>query len=700
MLLNALALGLIFIARFFVTSQAADNSHTGIDDDFPDPLNAAQFDTEMSKHLHVVEFYSPYCHHCKALAPIWKNAWRNFRDEGRKLNISFAQINCVESGDLCHRERITAYPAIKLYGPNGFIKDFPLAQKRNLETLTNFARQEAMNADNFDTGFLKSQSHLLKGTEFLSLLAGNAEGPHLVSFWPSKNLMTTDDSSIEFENCDDCHSFQNTWTVLSNKLISENFTINHLNCESEMKICRELGFSDLTEITNHRADRSPHVVLIVPKKKAGNLFYYEGDEHTVRDYEDFARRTTFNAQAPTVSNDVLGQLISEPFQMKKSPGSPDGSIHIVFRYEPDTVVQEDFDILEHLIKPVSNIPNAYLHKSTDDLLSFSHELFKSMYGLINYNPGEEAKLPNEEFFSMSAITQYPTFFMFKQGSTIPNIFHGYSTTEMRDFDLITEWIEQDSLPLLNELTPVTYLKLLEYHPELYHFMAIQLVNTSTEAELSRSLDYIENFRLSAFDYESIRNDYLMETVAAERKTKDEAVRAMKAKHAASADIVKKMRDEITHEKGHRVLLTFLDLSTHDWLLAQAGLQPSDRNYRNGEVLIVDKKSCSTYVERDSLGEILRADTPFAVKDTLSRLSFPSRYNSDTIERVQIQGSNRVRFSVISSISEHGFVGYVLILALIVFAVRVPKMLRKISNARKYRSRRDTTGLLGKEKSKD
>lgn len=44
------------------------------EDQFPDPLTATNFETEVSKHLHVVEFFSPYCSHCKHMAPKWKEA--------------------------------------------------------------------------------------------------------------------------------------------------------------------------------------------------------------------------------------------------------------------------------------------------------------------------------------------------------------------------------------------------------------------------------------------------------------------------------------------------------------------------------------------------------------------------------------------------------------------------------------------------
>ena len=45
----------------------------------------------------------------------------------------------------------------------------------------------------------------------------------------------------------------------------------------------------------------------------------------------------------------------------------DNSIHIVFAYNPAIVFKEDFDLLDHLIKPLTEFENVYLHKSTSDL---------------------------------------------------------------------------------------------------------------------------------------------------------------------------------------------------------------------------------------------------------------------------------------------------------------------------------------------
>ncbi|SCU88976.1 LADA_0E13036g1_1 [Lachancea dasiensis] len=666
---------------------------------FPEPLTAINFDMEMSKHLHLVEFYSPYCHHCKALAPTWEKTWRTFFNEGRKLNISLVQINCVESGDLCARERINSYPAIKLYGPSGFIKDYPDSLKRTSEALINFARQEALNVDNFDSTLLESQSISLKGSELLRLLAGAAEKSYLVSFWPSSSLDRPDNSDVAFEKCNVCPAFQKTWTVISNNLPNEGYVTAHVNCETERIVCEELGFNDLAELRNHRQNRAPRVALIVPNKETNNFFPYTGGDQSVRAIEDFALRTNANAQIPDVDEKALRALVSEFQPIKQTAEEIDTTVHVVFKYDAGTVVPEDFDILEQLIEPVSKIPNTYLHKSTDDLKQLSHDLYTDLYQAVNQLPEERDIFPNEEFFTMTTLTQYPTFFIFKQNGLIPSVFHGYSTTEMRNLELILDWINRNTLPVINELTPTTYEGLLNFFPDWYEYMTIMFVDSS-DNELSQSMKFINDCILSTYDFESVRSQNLMEEIRRQRSRKAEEVENLTAKHATSSSIVDKMREEIAHDDGHRVLFAFLDLAKYRSLLNDEGLRAGGRHYQNGEVIIIDKKTTLSFYENDIQGNMLTMRNPSGLKETLSTLVFPSSIGSNPIVGTKVDKIQARLFSILGLFKGPGIVGYLLVFILIILVTRLPTLTRKLSIARKYRNRRDVTGILGRQKSKD
>ncbi|SCW03460.1 LAFE_0G10924g1_1 [Lachancea fermentati] len=668
---------------------------------FPEPLTADIFNDEMLSNLHVVEFFSPYCGHCRNFAPTWKKAWEEFYEEGQALNISLCQVDCVQSADLCANERIASYPSIRLYGPDGFLKDFPKDLERTKENLISFAREEAKDSNNLSALQLKSQSQMLEAQSLIELLGGRGQVPHLISFWPSSELSDIDNHKIKFENCEDCFTFQRTWAVLSNRLKKEGFVTSHFNCEANPKICMQLGFDDLTKITNHRADRHPKVALILPEKSTNNFFIYRGVSQTVKDFTDFALRTYSNSKVVEISEATIQEKTSRPIDISPSSRNKHLKTYIVFNYDPATVVPEDFDILEHLIEPLADIPDTYLFKSTDDLMKLTRSNYEGLFSMINYDESEPAKTINEDYFTMSTLTQYPTFFMFKEGSLIPNVFHGYSTTEMRSLDYIMAWILQDSMPFLNELTPSTLDSLIHFSSDLYNTMAVQLIDTSTILEEKKSVTYLKNFIVGAYDYESIRDNYICETILSKRNDKDEAVKSLKEKQASSVDIVQKMREEIPHSYGHRVLLAYMDLSKHESLLIREGYNIHNRQYRNGDVIVVDKSSGKFYYDRDHLGFYLTTtESPSSLKEVLSRLNLPDLYGGVKMSKNLIGSPYGKMLRFLDIIHQYGPFGYIILLALLLSIFRAPKFMRKQRLKRKYHAKRDHRGILGKENLKD
>lgn len=56
--------------------------------------------------LMLVEFFAPWCGHCKALAPHYEEAATALKERGIKL----AKVNCVDEADLCQSNGIQGYP--------------------------------------------------------------------------------------------------------------------------------------------------------------------------------------------------------------------------------------------------------------------------------------------------------------------------------------------------------------------------------------------------------------------------------------------------------------------------------------------------------------------------------------------------------------------------------------------------------------
>jgi len=77
----------------------------------PDTFDNTINDNELT----LVEFFAPWCGHCKSLAPEYAKAAEALQGNPAKL----ASVDCIEHKELCNKYGVRGFPTIKLFRPGG-----------------------------------------------------------------------------------------------------------------------------------------------------------------------------------------------------------------------------------------------------------------------------------------------------------------------------------------------------------------------------------------------------------------------------------------------------------------------------------------------------------------------------------------------------------------------------------------------------
>lgn len=657
---------------------------------FPAPLTADTFKPRLSHGLHLVEFFSPYCVHCKHLAPVWEKTWEVFHEEGENLGIGMAQVDCVASGDLCNEHKITGYPSLKLYGPDGYIKDYPRTAKRKKEAFIKFMRDSA--AKHGDANFqVKSKSKLLSTDQMIELLGNEHENPYLVSFWPSYTLEDLDKYEIDkydtpFDEL--CVDLQRTWAVVSNQVETLGFNAGHFNCLNNRKICTELGF-DL---------QKPHVAIMLPNMPIAQFIKLDEDkfDFSVKDIRDFAERTLQAANPPYV--DITSMVEKIPSRLPGLFDFPtEAETSIVYYYDDLTTTQEDWDLLPYLIEPLSKLPTVRLYKSNDSrLMNLARVQKKGVYRLFEDKkdftraaPDDPSDvIPGDDRIEFELATTLPTLIAFQNVLQMPKVFQSFAPSDIRDQYRVIDWINDQSAPPYMEFNSDTYRAFVN-GPDHNEYFALLLLDPTTNDDAN--LQYQKEFLVGAHEYTTLKDEDRFHKVEAARKKKEEALTKLKANKASARKINDMEARAIPYEQGGDLTLGWLDLNKHKEFIQTIGCNVNEIEHEAGDVIIIDMIR-EVYYEEDSHGEPLNvrvSRTPLT--HTLTTLRGLTNGKLRAVKRHSLFGpSLRWADSLLETIFNRWTVFSVIVL--LVFIFKRPRW--KLFHLHFRRKLKDNRGILG------
>ncbi|KAF9959198.1 protein disulfide-isomerase precursor [Mortierella alpina] len=103
-------------------------------------LNNKNFKETLDKEkLILVEFFAPWCGHCKALAPEYEVAATQLKEH----NIPIAKVDCTVETDLCQDQGVSGYPTLKVF-VEGVAQDYQGARKS--DAIVSYLKKQSLPA--------------------------------------------------------------------------------------------------------------------------------------------------------------------------------------------------------------------------------------------------------------------------------------------------------------------------------------------------------------------------------------------------------------------------------------------------------------------------------------------------------------------------------------------------------------------------
>lgn len=401
----------------------------------------------MNKQLmanRLVEAFSPWCHHCKSLAPKLQTLYEFYytssplsaSDEpmnsksslntfSKYYNMKFAKLDCVAFGSACREANVEAFPTIILFKDGEEIKRD--SGDKKIEALSEFI-EECLEIIRPGSRPAKGSIKLPKvgATEFIvehpdvpvgeqgpasgkealqppikaqkskTQHQSNSTGistPLTAASFQKYVAKSLDPWFIKFYApwCTHCQAMQPAWEAMARKMQGR-LNIGQVNCEIEKKLCKDL-----------RVRGYPTILLFRGQERVE----YDG-LRGLGDFVDYANKAVEITSGVQNINATQLEVLEE-------------TEDVVFLYFYDeATTKEDIMAVDRL--PINLIGRAPIYKTNDTALVKRYK-----------------------------ITTWPMLIVTRDGKS--SRFPGLAPKDFRDVEKVTHWMRSVWLPLVAELTP-------------------------------------------------------------------------------------------------------------------------------------------------------------------------------------------------------------------------------------------------------
>eukprot|EP01097_Dermamoeba_algensis_P006734 TRINITY_DN41_c0_g1_i1.p2 TRINITY_DN41_c0_g1~~TRINITY_DN41_c0_g1_i1.p2 ORF type:complete len:261 (-),score=79.52 TRINITY_DN41_c0_g1_i1:117-899(-) len=220
---------LLLVALLFVSAICADESSSVV------VLTPENFSSTIASGIWVIDFYAPWCGHCRKLEPIWNQ----FADEAKKAGTyHVAKVDCAAHEKIADQYGIQGFPTIFLFKNGEKVDEHRGA--RDLDELKKFAEKHA-NPSSATEKTAETKVAEPKAVETKS------EEPAVVLTSDNFDVNVKDDQTwlVKFYApwCGHCKRLAPIWEELGQKVASDGgkFKVGKVDCTQNQALCQKYG---------------------------------------------------------------------------------------------------------------------------------------------------------------------------------------------------------------------------------------------------------------------------------------------------------------------------------------------------------------------------------------------------------------------------------------------------------------------------